>query len=271
MPNKLKAGDRVKHAARTDWGLGEVWADEREGGVKVFFEDAGFKELVLEHASIIRVCGEEAGSDHLTALVKSYKAEQSKPPVGKQKAEFMPFPKATQNFLSYFPNGFMDPRYLEGKDDRAYKLAATKLMLELLGLDIFGELLHQERFKDVCDRARSVINKTNLIHQYEKMWLADGLAADEHQKKFTESLWGLLYGNGEMSVRFERFVEMLYEIGAAKWPIATYFLFITFPDSQMFVKPEVTKNAANILKMEINLSRPEPNWLTYIKYWSSLG
>ena len=37
---------------------------------------------------------------------------------------------------------------------------------------------------------------------------------------------------------------MLYDIGVAKWPIATYFWFITYPDTHVFVKPEVTKHAA---------------------------
>lgn len=52
------------------------------------------------------------------------------------------------------------------------------------------------------------------------------------------------------------------KIGAAKWPIATYFLYIRFPESQIFIKPVVTQNAANILNLEINY-KPELNWLTY--------
>jgi hypothetical protein len=55
---------------------------------------------------------------------------------------------------------------------------------------------------------------------------------------------------------------MLYHVGAAKWTIATYFFFLAFPDTQIFVKPEVTKHAAKLLHLEIDY-RSEVNWTTY--------
>jgi Protein of unknown function (DUF3553) len=264
MQNKFKAGDRIRNAKSPEWGLGEVLADEYEGKVDVFFEDKGVVKLQLEDAKIIRVFGEDAESDFLVALITKYKAGQGKRlPLGKQKPGFIPFPKAVQNFLSYFPNGFMDPKYLEGgNSERAYKLSASKSMREALGRDIFSDLLGQGKFEDICDRAKSVVNKTNLIDSHEKMALADGLATEEHQKRFAESLWALLYSSDQIQPRFKQFADTLVEINAAKWPIATYFLFITFPDDHMFLKPEVTKNAANVLGTEINY-RPELNWLTY--------
>ena len=57
---------------------------------------------------------------------------------------------------------------------------------------------------------------------------------------------------------------MLTGIHAATWPIATYFLFIAFPESQIFLKPEVTKNGADVLGLSIDY-RPELNWTTYSK------
>lgn len=264
MQEKFKAGERVKHATKTEWGIGEVLADESGGRVKIFFEDVGAKELDLEHAKFIRVFGEEAKSDYLTALVRNYKTELTKSAsTGKKKTEFMPFSKAVQNFLSYFPDGFQDPNYLDGKsDERKYKKAASQLMIELLGKEVFKGLLQQGNFKEVLDRATKVMNKTDLIHHIEKIWFANGVTTETNQKKFAESLFDLLYGDSEIRIRFERFSEMLSEIGAAKWPIATYFLFITFPDSHMFLKPMAIQNAANTLGMEINY-RPELNWITY--------
>ena len=84
------------------------------------------------------------------------------------------------------------------------------------------------------------------------------MAIEANQKKFAESLFDLLYGESEMQIRFEHFAELLSEIGAAKWPIATYFPFVTFPESHMFLKPLVTQAAANVLSQEINY-RPELN------------
>lgn len=264
MQDKFKAGERVKHATKTEWGIGEVLTDESGSKVKVFFEDVGAKEFDLEHAKFIRVSGDEGKSGYLTALVKNYNAEIGKPvPSGKRKPEFMPFSEAVQNFLSRFPDGFQDPKYLEGKNnERKYKVDANQLMLDLLSKEVFKELLQQDNYKEILDRAKTVMNKTNLIHHYEKIWFSNGVVADAHQKKFAESLFDLLYGDSEIKIRFERFSEMLSEIGAAKWPIATYFLFIAFPDSHMFIKPMAIQNAASTLRMEINY-RPEINWLTY--------
>ena len=47
------------------------------------------------------------------------------------------------------------------------------------------------------------------------------------------------------------------------WPLMTIFPFIAFPESQIFIKPEVTKKAAEVFGVEINY-RPIPNWLTYL-------
>lgn len=135
-------------------------------------------------------------------------------------------------------------------------------MLELLGKETFKKLLEQANFKEVCDRAKRVVNKTNLISPYEKIWFSNGVGVETNQKKFAESLFDILYGEGDMPVRFERFSTLLTEIGAAKWPIATYFMFITFPENHMFLKPVVTQDAANVLGQEINY-KPELNWLTY--------
>lgn len=264
MQEKYKSGDRIKHATKTEWGIGEVLADEAGGRVKIFFEDVGAKEFDLTHAKFVSLIGDEAVSDYLTALVNHYKAELKNPvPTGKKKPAFMSFSKAVENFLSYFPTGFQDTEYLTGKSsERQYKVDANVLMLELLGKDIFHRLLERREYREIHDRAKRVVNKTNLISPYEKIWFSNGIAAEANQQRFAESLFDLLYGDGELKVRFELFAELLSEIGAAKWPIATYFLFITFPQTQMFLKPVVTQDAANVLGQEINY-KPEINWLTY--------
>jgi hypothetical protein len=75
-------------------------------------------------------------------------------------------------------------------------------------------------------------------------------------------LFDLLYGSAEVAFRFEGFAKVLEQMDAATWPIATYFLFLRFPDRFLFLKPTVTQEAAEILGQEINY-RPEPNWVTY--------
>ncbi len=265
MGDKLKFGDRIKHATKTDWGLGEVLSDEYGGRVRVLFEDVGVKELQLDYARFVRVTGDEADSPYLTALVKSLNAGlvNSKKSAKVRSGEFVSLPKAVENFLSFFPEGFQDQEYLNGAtNERQYKLVANELMHQLLGRDEFRELLATEQHKEIIDRCKRVMNKTNLIHHYEKIWFSNGVATEQAQKKFAESLFDTLYGSDDLRIRFERFSAMLYEINSAKWPIATYFLFVAFPQEHLFLKPEVTQNAAAVLGLEINY-RPELNWLTY--------
>ena len=264
MHEKFKLGDRVKHHTKTEWGIGEVVAEESCGRIQIFFEDVGAKEFDLAHAKFVKLLGDDASSDYLSSLVKCHHSELKNPTtIGKKKTEFKSFSKAIQNFLSLFPSGFLDSNYLTGhSSERQYKLDAHDLMLSLLNKEDFKTLLDQGNFKEIHDHSKKVINKTNLISPYEKIWFSNGIANEENQIKFARSLFDLLYGEGEMRTRFESFAEMLSGIGAAKWPIATYFLFITFPKNHIFLKPVVTQDAANALRQEINY-KPELNWLTY--------
>lgn len=261
MSNRLIAGNRVKHATRTDWGLGEVVEGEQDGMVTVFFEDVGLKKFNLSVAQFLSVEGDESASDYLTALVKHYKRSLTTGLV--KKSGGTTFQKAVENFRSYFPMGFQDPTYLAGQSsERDYKVRAHELLIETLGPNVLPQLLAEQKYKEICDRAKSVINKTNLINQYEKIWLSNGLALADAQESFARSLGTLLYGDQPLQVRFEQFASMLYKINAAKWPVATYFLFLFDPGALVFVKPEVTKSAAEVLGIDINY-KPELNWLTY--------
>ena len=73
---------------------------------------------------------------------------------------------------------------------------------------------------------------------------------------------GLLHGSDEPSERFGNFVAALDDMGATKWTTATYFSFLCHTDSQMFVKPTITQNAAALCRWEINY-QPKVNWQTY--------
>lgn len=261
MNNRLIAGNRVKHATRTDWGLGEVVESEQDGMVTVFFEDVGLKKFNLSVAQFLNVEGDESASDYLTALVKHHKRSLTTGLV--KKSGGTTFQKAVENFRSFFPMGFQDPTYLAGhSSERDYKMRAHELLIETLGPNVLPQLLAEQKYKEICHRTKSVINKTNLINQYEKIWLSNGLALEDAQESFARSLCMLMYGDQPLQERFEQFASMLYKINAAKWPIATYFLFLSDPGAQVFVKPEVTKSAAEVLGIDINY-KPELNWLTY--------
>lgn len=261
MGDALFAGTRVKHATKTDWGLGEVLDAPPGGKITVFFEDVGLKEFDPKFAKFTVVGGEEASSDYLTGLVSYLKKHGATANSPKNTASAQTtFSDAIKKFLRHFPNGFGDPAY--SRHERDYKDAAHKVMHGLLAKDSLADLLKRNDFLEVCNRVKSIINKTNLICPYEKIWLGNGLATPGAQQTFAEALNMMLHGDSSMKERFENFAEILYEINAAKWPIATYFWFIFDPVNHVFVKPEVTKKMASAIGCEINY-QPELKWLTY--------
>ena len=159
-----------------------------------------------------------------------------------------------------FPQGFYGKRFLT--EERDFKVKVHELALELMGREQFTRLIEEKAYHEICTRALKVVNATNLIFPNEKMALKDGLDTTEKEHAFSESLFQLLYGEGELEARFMAFAKVLEELGADKWTTASYFLFILLPEKYMFVKPTVTQNAAEISAFELNY-RPQLNWLTY--------
>src|SRR5574341_2208602 len=94
------------------------------------------------------------------------------------------------------------------------------------------------------------------------MSLKDGLVSGEQKKRFAKVLNDHLFGDSPLPKRFDEMCEFLEEIGAAKWTVVSYFLFLMFPDKYMFVKPTITKSSADICHFDIRY-RSELNWQTY--------
>ena len=163
-------------------------------------------------------------------------------------------------FQQKMPGGFSGEKFMDRERD--YKQETHTLSQEILSKDSLSELLKEENYKEISKRALAIVNKTNLIFKQEKMALTNGLKTPEAKTKFAVALFGLLYGKDEIKNRFEKFVNTLEEIEALKWTIASYFLFIHYPEEYMFVKPTNTKLAAKITGWNIHYEA-RPNWNTY--------
>jgi hypothetical protein len=174
--------------------------------------------------------------------------------------KYQSLPQSIQYFLEHFPGGFYGDRFKE--HERDYKDKAHLLATELLGESELRRLCEAKEYAEICKRALRVVNSTNLIFPNEKMSLKDGLNAKESQKVFSQSLFSLLFGEGELERRFNDFSDVLELIGAGKWTTATYFLYIMHPDKYMFIKPTITQHSAALCGFEINY-KPQLNWLTY--------
>lgn len=248
---EYKKGDRVKHPTLNEWGVGEVLADSNGDSVRVFFVGVGEKTLALAHVQPIPVSGVEAAHPMLDNL----KTDKSATGV-----KYQSLPQSIQFFLEQFPEGFYGERFT--RNEREYKAKASVLAKEMLGKTALGSLLNKHDYNEAAKRALKIVNTTNLIFPNEKMSLKDGLVNPSNQRNFCDVLHEMLYGKKNMEKRFNSFAGVLEELGAAKWTIATYFLFLIRPEEHMFIKPTITKHSAELCGFEINY-RPQLNWLTY--------
>jgi hypothetical protein len=248
----FKKGDRVRHPAKEDWGLGQVLEDSTEAMVRIFFVGAGERKLSLNLVTPVVVTGDEAQDVRLDNLKVARMDDGA--------VRYHSVPRVIDRFLEIYPGGFYGDHYLSV--ERNYKVKAHELAVALLSRDELAELIQQEAYEEICRRARRVTNATNLIFPNEKMAFKDGLATPVAQKQFALALNALLHGAAPFEERFVAFCAVLEEIGAAKWTIATYFPFLVAPQAHMFIKPMPTQKAAELSAFEINY-RPQLNWLTY--------
>ncbi|OGR36749.1 MAG: hypothetical protein A2091_11425 [Desulfuromonadales bacterium GWD2_61_12] len=244
-------GDKVRHPKMLEWGIGKVLEVKSGGKIKVFFLNEGEKTIDQSYVQLEKIDG--AGAKHPILDNPTFHERAGKK--GHRNLE-----DAKADFYRIYPQGFEDEGYF--KEERTYKVEACGLFKTLLNKDEYAQLLAAGDADEVVKRALQVVNKTNLIFPNEKMGLKDGLKSAGDKKLFAERLYDLLYGGVEFNVRFEAFVECLEIINAAKWPIATYFPYLAFPNEHMFLKPEITKNATDLTHAELNY-RSELNWLTY--------
>ncbi|HIJ81250.1 MAG TPA: DUF3553 domain-containing protein [Desulfuromonadales bacterium] len=247
----LKKDSYVQHPGMPIWGIGKVLENFADDKVRVFFIDAGEKLISLKSITLQQI---DPPKEFHPVLDNPaiYSRDKSK--------KFVSLPQAKAEFLLLFPEGFSDTEYF--REERDYKVVAHELMQTQLGKEQYEELLAKADYTEICRRALQVANKTNLIFPNEKMALKDGLQQDASKKLFAEDLFELLYGSASQQLRFERFAKTLDKIKAAKWTIISYFMFITYPETEMFLKPTVCQHATDLCAFALNY-KSDLNWLTY--------
>ena len=273
MPEALKRGDRVKHSKKPAWGVGEVLEDQAGDRVPLIFENALFDHNhglpyttfdVKKAPFIVKVSGEDSKSDDLTWLVDRHHRRLNKKSAQGPAGDVHSLDQAVKKFLLCFRAGFRDPKYLAA--ERNYKVQARERMLEKLGRDQMKELLSSGSFDEIWRRAHRVMTTSGqLVHHIESSDLSRALDSPGRKQLFSQALAILLWSEDTLEGRFKAFAQMLLEIKSAKWPVMTYFLFLTFSDTQILLKPTVTQEFAEICKKKL-CYEPEVNWGTYVKF-----
>jgi hypothetical protein len=173
--------------------------------------------------------------------------------------------RCREHFLAFFPEGFRDETYVE--TERSYKWEAHRQWAELLDRTTFDSLLDRRAYDDIARRALRIESRTNLLFSFEKMALRDAVREPDGAQSFATGLHGWIYGSGGERERFERWIEHVAALPAHQtrvrtWPIVTVFGFIARPRVHMFLKPTVTRIAADAYGFDFDY-RSRPQWETY--------
>lgn len=173
-----------------------------------------------------------------------------------------------KKFLFYFRKGFKTQKYYDW--ERGYKWEAHVLWLEILNKKEYKRLLDEGQYIEIANRAARIESKTNLLFSFEKMALRDAIRSEQGAKTFAEGLYNFVYGTGKLQKRFEDWINAVVSLPRKQtrvltWPLVTVFGFIANPVEHIFLKPRVTKIAAEKYAFDFQY-KSKPNWETYQNY-----
>jgi hypothetical protein len=173
--------------------------------------------------------------------------------------------RCRRKFLHYFPGGFRDQTYIDW--ERGYKEAAHARWEEMLSRAEHKSLLKAGEFAEIAARAVRIESRTNLLFSFEKMALRDAVKSPDGARAFAEGLFDLLHGGASLERRFERWCGVVAELPKKQtrvftWPVVTVFGFLGRPDEHFFLKPTVTRRAADAYGASFEYDR-RPSWPSY--------
>jgi hypothetical protein len=173
--------------------------------------------------------------------------------------------RCRRKFLRHFPHGFRDETYIDW--ERNYKWQAHRRWIDALDRDSFRTFLRAGQHADIAARAVAIESRTNLLFSFEKMALRDAVKLPRGARAFAQGLYDFLHGSGDMQEKFERWVAVVDSLPRRQtrvltWPLVTVFGFIAQPETHIFLKPNVTREAARKYGFDFGY-RSRPSWDTY--------
>ena len=149
--------------------------------------------------------------------------------------DYFGYPGAKIRFLKLFPGGLADPQFR--KFERDYKVAARELLVSTVPLDKATSATEEH-----CGLIAKVFAKTNMLSQFEHARVREVLKS-RHGPAFISGAAAM--ATGCLGPGLKAVSESMKDFGQLSWPAATYLPFLWEPDTQMFLKPEVTKDFAD--------------------------
>jgi hypothetical protein len=189
--------------------------------LRLLQRDSAFVGIVIHKGE--RVC--EIHGDNAETLWTQLRNE-----VGKSNPSYFGFDGARKRFLDQFPGGFASSEYLQRERDE--KLLASRLLCEIVPLARAARCSASE-----CREIVRVVQKTLLLHPYEKMRVKD-LLESPAGPAFVAGCAS--FAEGREAEALDGLNRSLKPLDCAKWTIVTYLPFLWRPDVHMFLKPMVS-------------------------------
>jgi hypothetical protein len=173
--------------------------------------------------------------------------------------------RCRRKFLRFFPKGFADPTYVEW--ERGYKWRAHEQWMAALDRPAFAGLLRRGAYAEIARIAVNIESRTNLLFSFEKMALRDAVASRGGAKRFADALFAFLHGSARDDRAFAAWVDAVGSLPRKQtrvltWPVVTVFPFIAQPERHIFLKPQVTRRAADAYGVAFQYAS-RPNVGTY--------
>jgi hypothetical protein len=175
--------------------------------------------------------------------------------------------RCRRKFLRFFPDGFADATYLDWERD--YKWETHRRWQAALDRSTFHSLLEDGAFAEIATRALRTEQQSrhSMIFSFEKMALRDAVRAPAGAELFATGLYDLLHGAGSLERRFDAWVDVVDRLPRRQtrvltWPIVTVFGYIAQPRRHIFLKPTVTRRAAELCGFDFDYAA-RPSWRTY--------
>jgi hypothetical protein len=257
---QYKEGTLVENEGAPQWGPGKI-VHIAGDNLYIFFRDIEGKEAKKFKA--------DSPALRITASQSDPILDNLPPLVEKGGGWVVPGKRLTLmsskgKFLHWFPGGFADSKYQS--DERKYKWDAhgelQTLLREAKDLLLRGET--EVLTKNVC--LHSALS--NLLDpRFELGPFTDAMKDKTAAMPFFKALLELLEATAVNETLFSQYADAVCSLPAARgrvatWPIATVLPFLARPDVHMFLKPEVTKQAAKSVGFDLK-HKPTPNWITY--------
>ncbi len=147
-------------------------------------------------------------------------------------------------------SSFSDSNFIE--DEIKYKRKAIAEAHRLLGKHDLSQLIETGNHGEIIARLKKV-GATNLLWNWMPSSGDLGILEQPKldKKAFCSAIFDLLYGPGPSEDRLDRYLNFVKASDLPnKWTFPTYFLFMCFPETEMFVKPKAMQQFLKFLNNE---------------------